>query len=492
MEADLTAISRHARVAFSFSGGKDSTAVWHLLADAGLLGRVTTYHMDTGDLLPETREVVSHYAAQTPNFVRVQGSVGLWMMENGLPTDLLPHSAHPVGRHMGESKTVLVSRYDCCYTNLMLPIFQRITGDGNTLLIRGTKAVDMPRLPCGSGDVLDGVEICYPIQERTNAEVFAYLARAGARLSPIYEHVTNSPECATCPAWWGEKRAAYLKQRHPLLYRRYKARLDLVVAEIAPVLRTLLPEIDETPNAPPLPVAEMEDASDELGRAGIRVLQGTRLGSDDVAHTRKLAEFMVLSEGAVVLDAGCGTGEMARIIGAQRRDLQFVLLNKAPRQILEAPSGARYQRVVGDFHSVPLPDASVDVTWFCYALCHGDHAVALREAARVTRAGGHLFIYDYERMGGDNATMERVLFARAFSAAEVVALAGMAGWVLEATFHPEGDDLFGPLLNDPALHDSIFGSLRPVVWRFTRSSTVARTQKPVVEGVLAAARAREV
>ena len=468
---DPAVLDRHERVAFSFSGGKDSTAVWHLLDEAGLLDRVTTYHMDTGDLLPEMRAVVAHYEARTPRFVRITGRVNEWIAEHGLPTDLLPHTAHPVAYLMGEARVPLVSRYDCCYANLMLPTFRRIIEDGNTLLIRGTKRVDMRRLPCGTGEHVDGVEIYYPIEDATNDEVFAYLRAVGAMVSPVYQHVTNSPECATCSAWWGEKRASYLKSRHPLLYARYKARMDAVAAEIEPMLGNLVAEANEPLDAPALPMALMEQATGAMPD-GLRVLQANRLGKDDIAHVRELMRYMPIPRGATVLDAGCGLGEVSRILGAHRLDLSFIMVNKSEAQLAHAPSNHRFHRLVGDFHNLPLPDASVDFTMFCYALCHADHMVALREAARVTRPGGQLFVYDYERVGGDNALMEQHLFARAYRFDEVAALASRAGWALTFEAFPAGYDLFADIFGGDeelqALHRAIFSDLRPVVWRFER------------------------
>lgn len=238
---DLSSLDRHDKIALSFSGGKDSLAVVYLLR--AHLHRLTIYHIDTGDLLPETREIVEHVKAFAPNFVHIQGDVARFITQNGLPTDLLPHSAHPIGQAMGEPRMPLVARYDCCWHNLMLPIFSRILADGNTLLIRGTKRVDMRRLPNGSGDVDGQIELWYPIQDWSNDEVFAYLREAGAPLSRIYSHVTNSPECARCTAWWGERRAEYLKQYHPKLYQDYRARLDLVAQELVRSVENLRHEL---------------------------------------------------------------------------------------------------------------------------------------------------------------------------------------------------------------------------------------------------------
>lgn len=221
------ALERHTSVALSFSGGKDGLACVYMLRDR--LHELTVYHMDTGDLLPEMMEVVEHVKRFAPNFVHLRQDVTAWIEENGLPTDLLPHSAHTVGYAMGELSHKLVSRYNCCFTNLMAPTYQRVVKDGNTLMIRGTKRVDMATLPLRSGDVtIDGVELLYPLQEWTDADVFAYLRRVGAPISRVYDHAVKSPECARCSAWWGEGRNAYLKKYHPSLWLEYRARLKII------------------------------------------------------------------------------------------------------------------------------------------------------------------------------------------------------------------------------------------------------------------------
>ncbi len=58
MTADHTAsaFARHKRIAFQFSGGRDSTAALYLLR--AYWSRMTVIHLDTGDQFPETREVV--------------------------------------------------------------------------------------------------------------------------------------------------------------------------------------------------------------------------------------------------------------------------------------------------------------------------------------------------------------------------------------------------------------------------------------------------
>jgi phosphoadenosine phosphosulfate reductase len=230
-------LDRHTKIALSYSGGKDSRACVQMFKDR--LDAITIYHLDTGDLLPEMRASVAEIETSAPHFVRVSTDVSGWIAANGLPTDLLPFGNHPVGYQLGHAVAPLVSRYDCCYANLMWPLFERVMNDGCTLLIRGTKRVDMPRLPAENGQVIGGVELYYPLQDWSNEQVFAYLALQGVKLPRVYDYVVNSPECARCSAWWGEGRSAYLKKYHPALWLEYDARLQVVIDAVAPSLALL-------------------------------------------------------------------------------------------------------------------------------------------------------------------------------------------------------------------------------------------------------------
>lgn len=130
-------------------------------------------------------------------------------------------------------------RFDCCAANLMLPLHHRIMADAPTLIIRGTRRDDQPRLPVASGQVTEGIEHYYPLQEWTEGEVFAFAERNGVPLPRLYEHFRQGPECATCPAWWGVDNGPYLKARYPELFGIYRERLARVVAEITPSMTAL-------------------------------------------------------------------------------------------------------------------------------------------------------------------------------------------------------------------------------------------------------------
>lgn len=237
---DVSILDRHERIAMMFSGGKDSMACLYLLREQ--LHRITLIHIDTGDLLPETREIVAHIKKNVPNFIHVQGDVHAWIGANGLPTDLLPWWAHPIGA-LSEPGPKLVPRLDCCWNNLMAPAYLAARERGFTLVIRGTKTADLPRLPLYSGAVVDGVEYWHPIEDWTHEQVFSYLRLQGAPVSRVYDYVDNSPECAQCSAWWGEKRGAYLRKYHPELWRGYGERLRVVTEAIDQPIANLQEEL---------------------------------------------------------------------------------------------------------------------------------------------------------------------------------------------------------------------------------------------------------
>jgi 3'-phosphoadenosine 5'-phosphosulfate sulfotransferase (PAPS reductase)/FAD synthetase len=228
----MTPLDRHERGALQFSGGKDSLALVYLLRP--YWNKLTIYHVDTGDLLPEVREIVDMVEGMVPDFRRIETDSTTFMHTFGLPTDLRPCSSTAIGLSLGLSKQRLVDRFDCCAFNLMKPMHDRMIADRVPLVIRGTKRADTARMAAESGDTSMGYELWLPLQDWSHDEVFEYLRSVDAPICRIYEHRVNSPECATCPAWTDERRASYLKQFHPELYQLYRVKLRTVAAELAP------------------------------------------------------------------------------------------------------------------------------------------------------------------------------------------------------------------------------------------------------------------
>lgn len=235
-------LERHERVACGVSGGKDSTATAWLLRPHW--DRIRFYHLDCGDALPEVRAVVDELHGILPNLTVVKRDVHAWIAANGLPSDLVPYTSDHLGQCISQAPR-LVPLQACCWANIMQPLHERIKADGNTLVIRGTKRADMKRLPMQSGQVLDGIELLLPLEHWTNADVMAYLREQGAPIAAAYDYFEDMADCATCSAWWGEKRAAFLRQRHPELFQRYRERMAAVLEAVGPVTAALASELKE-------------------------------------------------------------------------------------------------------------------------------------------------------------------------------------------------------------------------------------------------------
>ena len=229
-DATASAIDRHSRIGFQFSGGRDSTAALYLLRP--YWDRMTVYHLDTGDQFPETQEVVRRVAQDVPITV-IKSDVHKYRKECGLASDLVPVDNSLLGRMVSGHSVKIVGRYECCYRVLMQPMHERMIDDGITLLIRGQRDDEYAAPPMRTGGVQDGMEMLYPIQDWTGDQVSAYLTENNLPLAHFYARgARRAPECMGCTAWWDEGRDDYLKEYHPLKFAEYRESMSVVRSEI--------------------------------------------------------------------------------------------------------------------------------------------------------------------------------------------------------------------------------------------------------------------
>ena len=158
---------------------------------------------------------------------------------------------------------------------------------------------------------------------------------------------------------------------------------------------------------------------------------------DDGPRYARAAERLGPSPGAVVLDAGCGTGRglpwLRKAVGPDGvligLDLTWEMLEEA-RRLGRQPLA---QLVQADLLELPLLTASVDAVLAAGLLPHlADPVGGLRELARVTRPAGRLALFhpvsraELVRRHGDDPELDRLL-----SPEELGERLEDAGWKLE-------------------------------------------------------------
>jgi SAM-dependent methyltransferase len=110
-----------------------------------------------------------------------------------------------------------------------------------------------------------------------------------------------------------------------------------------------------------------------------------------------------LRPGARVLDAGCGSGAMARLMAGACPEAAVTGLDRRPAYLAfaadraEAEGLANVEFVAGDLFALPFADASFDVVWTKYVLQWlAEPTAALAELKRVLRPGGVLVSADFD------------------------------------------------------------------------------------------------
>ena len=238
-------LDRHepGKIALQLSGGKDSLACLYLCK--AHLDKIVVYWCNTGDAYPETLEQMAQIQTWVPHFVEVAGRQRAVIQAFGFPSDLVPVSATIFGNLLkGGGGPWIQDRYNCCCRSLMEPMHERMMADGITLIIRGQKNADVLKPSLRSGDVSEGIEFFYPIENWTVAEIFSYLKANDAPIPRFYEMLDEAADCMTCSAWWEKGEAKYLKRYHYPQFLEVQRRLDVINAAVAPHIQHFNDEVN--------------------------------------------------------------------------------------------------------------------------------------------------------------------------------------------------------------------------------------------------------
>lgn len=191
-------LSRHERVAFQFGSGKDAAACLKLLAP--YLDRITLLWANTGDAYPETLEYMDEIYSKVPHFVEVNGEQPSWVIEHGMPVDVVPVAASAFAPMMHQRNVPLLQPFNaCCHHNMWEPMAKWLVENEVTGLIRGQKSSDFLGSSFQSGDWVGNMELFYPIADMTDEEVFEFL---GDDVPDSYKRgLPSSLDCKSCSAY---------------------------------------------------------------------------------------------------------------------------------------------------------------------------------------------------------------------------------------------------------------------------------------------------
>jgi SAM-dependent methyltransferase len=142
---------------------------------------------------------------------------------------------------------------------------------------------------------------------------------------------------------------------------------------------------------------------------------------------------------SIILDNGCGIGEISRILGQKHSNLNFLMTNISEYQLSFCPVGDQYLTIYCDSHELKLPSDCVDAVMLSSTLCQLDAEIALDECYRVLVDGGILLINDMVR-DNNNTELEDNLAARVVSAQKMKDQVEFAGFSIDQFFIGGGSD----------------------------------------------------
>lgn len=214
--ADLFSRHEPGKVVLQLSFGKDSAACLWLTRP--WWDKMTVAWCNAGNPVKAAVDYMEKVKETVPRFETVLGRQRQWVKENGYPTDILPAESTPFGRMTHMEEAIRLSFVgDCCRANMWEPMRQFVAARGFTAVIRGQKLADSLRTEVRSGDVIDGIEYCFPVEDWTDEEVFDYLGPEYTP-PPYHEGVESSIDCANCTAYSSHRKGlqVYLDKHAPM------------------------------------------------------------------------------------------------------------------------------------------------------------------------------------------------------------------------------------------------------------------------------------
>lgn len=222
-------------------------------------------------------------------------------------------------------------------------------------------------------------------------------------------------------------------------------------------------------------LAAVDAATETAIEAGHRIFQTCYYGDDDQAHVDILLDYLrPLPPSPVIVDAGCGIGEVSRLMARRLPTAMFYMVNLSMKQLRHCPEGFNFQPVYGDCHElsrVPHIPSFVDAIMFSSALCQMDAPVVLAECRKMLRMGGALLLNELLHPHGHppvSDLLETQLACRVLDSIDLVGMLAANGFAPDSmTSLPYDDSHFRAMLQDAGMESALDNTI-PCVIRATK------------------------
>ena len=134
--------------------------------------------------------------------------------------------------------------------------------------------------------------------------------------------------------------------------------------------------------------------TDEYLAHGLKLFVAARYGETEKEHAEKYHQLVGFKKNSVIVDMGCGIGEMGRLLQECDETLKVINVTNSPRQY-EIIYQLGDQCVLTDFSSTELPSEIAQYVMFNESFGYGNPKQLLQEASRLLSAGGCVVLRDF-------------------------------------------------------------------------------------------------
>ena len=195
---------------------------------------ITVLWADTGDSFPETHAQIEQVKALCPNFIIVKGDQPGVIDRGGYPVDVMPMRNHQgIARMTQQVRPKLQGFLECCMSSFLMPMHAKAIELGATMIIRGQKLADAQKSPVRSGDVIDGIEYWFPIEDWTDDQVMEFV-KDSPLLPAHYSEANTGLDCMHCTAYLADNqwKLNYLKKHYQDTAQEVTRCLALIQREV--------------------------------------------------------------------------------------------------------------------------------------------------------------------------------------------------------------------------------------------------------------------